>query len=568
MDLKDIIIGQYLKKTANLFPNDVAIMSKGEDDLTWAMVDELSDKYAKGLMALGLQKGDHMAIWGTNKAKWILCFLAASKIGVCTVTVNINYRLEEVERLLEQSDVKALVFMDGFRDIDYIDIVEHIRDRAKNGLNKTGSLLKHFIHFGDKECQNVIELSDIIKMGKDVTREKFNHRIEQLDTHDVINIQFTSGTTSGSKGVMLTHHNLINNSYFTGQLLKLTNKDKLCLALPFFHCFGLSAGVLMCVGSATTMVLVESYRAIEVMKVVDNLKCTALHGVPTMFTRVLEHKDFDKYDFSTLRTGLVAGAACNEKTIRGIVEKLGMKDVEIGYGQTESSPGCTQTFSDDSIEKKITTIGKPLPHVEMKVIDIRTGKNCPIGVQGELCTKGYHVMKGYYKNEVLTRKAVDHDGWLHTGDIGFVDNEGYYHVCGRLKDTIIRGGENISPTEIEDCLTQHISIKDAQVYGIPEECYGEEIAVSIKLEEGCRLEVKEIKDFLLGKLARYKIPKYIEFCKSYPMTANGKVRKNVLKENMIKKMKKVNFFIGETLSKNNSALLINTNIKESRREIK
>lgn len=554
MDLKDITIGDYLKKTANLFPDDIAIISYEKDeDLTWSMVDNLSDIYAKGLLSLGLEKGDHMAIWGSNKVEWILCFLAASKIGVCTITVNINYRLEEVEKLLEQSDSKALVFMDGFRDVNYIEIVDQIISRAKSGLNDTGKLLKHFIHFGDNECKNSIELLEVFEIGKKFSNEKFEKQISVLDTQDVINIQFTSGTTGMSKGVMLTHHNLVNNSYSTGKLLSLTNKDKLCLAVPFFHCFGLSAGILMCIGSATTMVLVECYRASEVMKIASDQKCTVLHGVPTMFTRIIEHPDFDQYDFSTLRTGLVAGAACSEKTIKGIVEKLGMKDIEIGYGQTESSPGCTQTYANDSIEKKIKSVGKPLPHVEMKVVDISTGKKCPVGVEGELCTRGYHVMKGYYKNEIFTRKAVDHDGWLHTGDIGFVDNEGYYHVSGRLKETIIRGGENISPAEIEECLIQHKNIKEAQVYGVPEESYGEEIAVSIQLERDCSLEVQEVKEFLSDKLARYKIPKYIEFCEEYPRTASGKIQKYILKKNMIEKMKEDNFF-GESLSKNRQCL--------------
>lgn len=541
MDLKNITIGQYLKKTAKFFPDDIAIISQEKKDLTWAMVDAQSDEYAKGLMALGLKKGDHMAIWGTNKAEWILMFLAASKIGVCTVTANINYRLEEVERLLEQSDAKALVFMDGFRDINYIEIVDQIIDRGRKGFNKISSTLKYLIHFGDRECPSAVDLSDLIKMSTEITDEEFNKRMEQLDTFDVINMQFTSGTTSSPKGVMLTHHNLINNSYYTGQLLKVTNKDRLCLAVPFFHCFGLSAGILMCVGNATTMVLVESYRSLEVMEAVSNFKCTALHGVPTMFSRILEHPEFDQFDFSTLRTGLIAGAACSEKTVRGIVEKLGMNEVEIGYGQTESSPGCTQTFADDSIEKVVKTVGKPLPHVEMKVVDLKTGEDCPVGISGELCTRGYHVMKGYYKNDVLTKKVIDHDGWLHTGDIGFVDNEGYYHVSGRLKDTIIRGGENISPREIEDCLALHPCIKEAQVYGVPEECYGEEIAASIQLEDGCFLEIEEIKDFLAYKLARYKIPKHIEFCKKYPITSSGKIQKYILKENMIKKIKQISF---------------------------
>ena len=542
MSLKNITIGQYLRNTAKAFPNDTAIVfQKEEKVLTWNMVDELSNEYAKGLMALGLEKGDHMAVWSTNKVEWILCFLAASKIGVCTVTVNINYRLEEVERLLEQSDAKALVFMDGFRDIDYIEIVDQITDRAKKGINKIGCQLKNLIHFGDGKCESAIELSDVVKMASEVETENFIQRMLEIDTHDVINIQFTSGTTSSPKGVMLTHHNLVNNSYSTGQLLKLSNKDRLCLAVPFFHCFGLSAGILMCIGSGTTMVLVECYRPLEVMKAISDLKCTALHGVPTMFIRMLEHKEFDRYDFSTLRTGLVAGASCNEYTMEDIVNKLGMKEVQVGYGQTECSPGCTQTLPDDPIEKRVSTVGKPLPNVEMKIVDIHTGKESPRGSSGELCTRGYHVMKGYYKNDILTKKAVDRNGWLHTGDIAFVDDDGYYHVCGRLKDTIIRGGENISPREIEECLTLHPCIKDAQVYGVPEAHYGEEIAASIQLERGCYLEIEDIKRFMADKLARYKIPKYIEFCKKYPITSSGKIQKYVLQEKMIKRLKQVSF---------------------------
>lgn len=537
MDLINITIGEYLKKTAKLYPDKIAIMSAAEDNvLTWEKLDIITDEYAKGLMAIGLEKGHHMAIWATNKIEWILCFLAASKIGVCTVTVNTNYRLEEVEGLLEKSDVNAIVFMDGFRDIDYVEVVEEIVERSKKGLNKISNKLKHFIHFGNKKSPVAIELSGLLQKAKKIKQNELDQRMNELDSRDVINIQFTSGTTSVQKGVMLTHYNLINNSYHSGKLLKLTNKDRLCLAVPFFHCFGLSAGILLCIGSATTMVLVEYYRTKKVMKAVSGLKCTALHGVPTMFFKILEDPDFNKYDFSTLRTGIVAGAACNEKLTRAIVEKLGMTEVAIGYGQTEASPACTQTFVDDPIDKKIYTVGKPLPHVDIKIVDIHTGKICPTGVEGELCTKGYHVMKGYYKNEELTKHAIDSDGWLHTGDIAFVDNEGYYHISGRLKDMIIRGGENISPKEIEDCLLRHPYIKGVQVYGVPEESYGEEIAASIQLMAGCSLSQKDIKEFLSNKLAWYKIPKYIEFCDQYPITPSGKIKKYVLQEKMIRKI--------------------------------
>ena len=531
MNLMDITIGEYIKKTADIYPNKLAVVDVAkESSLTWQQLDQLSDDYAKGFLSIGLKKGDHLAIWSTNKAEWILCFLGASKVGIRTIMVNVNYKFEEVKKLLIESDAKGLVFMDGFRDADYIEIAYQLMEEQKNSM----PLLEYFIHFGTRQCLGAIEVEDLINRDKQVTKEELEGFKKGLDPHDIINIQFTSGTTSAQKGVMLTHHNLVNNSYLCGERLKIDHKDKMCIAVSFFHCFGLSSGILMCIGSGTTMVLVESYRAIEVMKAVKRFNCTVLHGVPTMFRRILDHKEFKQDNFSSLRTGIIAGAACNERTIRDIDIKMNMKQAQIGYGQTESSPGCTQTFWDDPIEKKIRTIGKPLPHVEMIVKDINTGKACEVGVTGELCTRGYHVMKGYYKNEALTKEAIDEDGWLRTGDVGFVDDEGYYHICGRMKDIIIRGGENISPCEIEENLRQHSEIEDAQVYGIPEACYGEEIAASIQLKERSQLKEEEIRLFLSTRLAHYKIPKHMEFCTEYPLTPTGKVKKYILKENMIK----------------------------------
>lgn len=539
MSLINFTIGEYLKKTARNFPDDIAIIDPEEKFVTWSMLDKLSDKYAKGLMGLGLDKGDHMAIWGTNKLEWVLFFLAASKIGVCTVTLNVNYKIEEVERVLEQSDAKALFFMDGFKKINYTEIVKNIIDRSKKNLNKIENKLKYFIHFGKKECSFATQLSDLVQLSERVTQDEFNERIAQLEAKDTINLQFTSGTTSLQKGVMLSHYNLINNSYFSGKRLNLSNKDRLCLAVPFYHCFGISAGILMCICSASTMVLVDYYKPFKVMKVVNKFNCTALHGVPTMFSKILNHSNFDKNYFSSLRTGIVAGAKCYKKTIRNIIEKMNMSELEIGYGQTETSPACTQTYVKDPIEKRIKTAGKPLPNIKMKVIDPNTNEICPIGVKGELCTKGYHLMKGYYKNPKLTKNVIDNNGWFHTGDIGFVDCDGYYHIIGRLKNIIIRGGENISPREIEKYLLQYPNIKEAQVYGVPDKILGQAIAASIKLKNSSDnlKNTEKIKNFLANRIAYYKIPQYIEYCDDFPLTANGKIKKYVLKKNMIKKIK-------------------------------
>lgn len=537
MNLKDITIGDYVKKTAMLYSNQLAIITmEREKGLTWQELDQLSDEYAKGFLSLGLKKDDHLALWSSNKVEWVLCFLGASKVGIRTVMLNINYTFKEIQSILTQSDAKALVFMDGFRDIDYIDIVERLKNEQLAASAEL-PMLEHFIHFGKKECLVATELEHIVRQGKVITTNELNQAKAQVDCHDIINIQYTSGTTSAQKGVMLSHYNLVNSSYFCGRQLNMNHQDRLCIAVPFFHCFGVSSGLLTCIGSGTTMVLVETYRAKWVMEAVSKFKCTVLHGVPTMFRRILDHPELDQYDFSSLRTGIIAAAACSEKTLREIHNKLNMTGAQIGYGQTEASPGCTQTSVGDSLEIKIKSVGQALPFVEMKVVDTKTGEECPVGRPGELCTRGYHVMKGYYKDEALTKEVIDDEGWLHTGDVGYVDEAGYYYLCGRMRDIIIRGGENISPCEIEQCLRSHPDIADAQVYGIPDEHFGEEIAVSIKIKSKNNLAKEEIKEFLKDKIAYYKIPKHIEFCKGYPMTATGKVQKYILKENMIEKIK-------------------------------
>ncbi len=538
MDLMEITVGQYLKKTADKFPDGMAIINfKGKCGMTWRELDTGSNQLAKSLLALGVKKGDHVAIWATNRAEWVLCFLGASKIGAVAVTVNVNYQLAEIQKLLENADVNTLVFMDGFRSIDYIEIVRQLWGDIKNTHSEKVPTLKHLIHFGERKCPGAMELDELLSLGNEITDEQLAQCEAQVNCHDTVSLQFTSGSTGEQKGVMLSHFNLINNSYFSGMGLHLSEKDRLCLSVPFFHCFGLSAGILMCIGQATTMVLVECYRAIEVMQAVSSLKCTVLHGVPTMFLKIMEHPDFDKYNYSTLRTGIIAGASCSEKIVRGVVEKMGIKEIAVAYGQTESSPCCTQTPYGSSIEKKISTIGKPIDFVEMKAVNPETGETCAVNETGELCTRGFHVMKGYYHHPELTQKAIDADGWLHTGDIGFLDDKGYYHFSGRIKDIIVRGGENISPQEIEAALLQHDAVLDAKVYGVPVEVYGEEVAATIRLRSGSNMSPDEVRGFLSNRIAHYKIPKYIEFCERYPLTPSGKIKTCLLREQMIKKMK-------------------------------
>jgi fatty-acyl-CoA synthase len=531
-----VTVGKLLEEKAQLHPDHEAVVYADRGlRMTYRQLNDYSRLVARGLMKLGIEKGENVAIWATNVPEWIACQFATGKMGAVLVTVNTNYRAAELEYLLKQSDSTTLFLIEQYRDSSYVDIVYEIVPELRTcepGKLQSKRLpkLKNVVLIGDKRYPGMFTWNDILAMAHEVTEEQLDERMNSLDPHDVINMQYTSGTTGFPKGVMLTHYNIVNNAYYVAQCMKLTKNDRLCIPVPFFHCFGCVMSTLACAVVGATMVPVQEFNPKQVLKTVEAERCTALHGVPTMFIAELNDPDFEKYDLSTLRKGIMAGSPCPIEVMKAVMEKMGMKEITIAYGQTESSPVITQTRTDDPIHLRVETVGRALPNVEVKIVEPGTNKEVPPGVPGELCTRGYHVMKGYYKNPDATKEAIDEDGWLHTGDLATMDENGYCRITGRLKDMIIRGGENIYPREIEEFLYKHPKILDVQVIGVPDEKYGEEVMAWIILKEGETATAEEIREFCRGKISRHKIPRYIEFTDSYPMTASGKIQKFKLRE--------------------------------------
>jgi fatty-acyl-CoA synthase len=531
-----VTVGKLLEEKVQLHPDHEAVVYADRGlRMTYRQLNDYSRLVARGLMKLGIEKGENVAIWATNVPEWIACQFATGKMGAVLVTVNTNYRAAELEYLLKQSDSTTLFLIEQYRDSSYVDIVYEIVPELRTcepGKLQSKRLpkLKNVVLIGDKRYPGMFTWNDILAMGHEVTEEQLDERMNSLDPHDVINMQYTSGTTGFPKGVMLTHYNIVNNAYYVAQCMKLTKNDRLCIPVPFFHCFGCVMSTLACATVGATMVPVQEFNPKQVLQTVEAERCTALHGVPTMFIAELNDPDFEKYDLSTLRKGIMAGSPCPIEVMKAVMEKMGMKEITIAYGQTESSPVITQTRTDDPIHLRVETVGRALPNVEVKIVEPGTNKEVPRGVPGELCTRGYHVMKGYYKNPEATEEAIDEDGWLHTGDLATMDENGYCRITGRLKDMIIRGGENIYPREIEEFLYKHPKILDVQVVGVPDEKYGEEVMAWIILKEGETATAEEIREFCRGKISRHKIPRYIEFTDSYPMTASGKIQKFKLRE--------------------------------------
>lgn len=531
-----VTVGKLLEEKARLHPDHEAVVYADRGlRMTYKQFDDYCRLVARGFMGLGIEKGEHVAIWATNVPEWLACQFATGKMGAVLVTVNTNYRAAELEYLLKQSDSTTLLLIERYRDSSYIDILYEIAPELREC--KPGQLqakrlpkLKNVIVIGDKRYPGAYTWNDILALAQDVTEEQLDEQMNSLDPHDVINMQYTSGTTGFPKGVMLTHNNIVNNAYNIAQCMKLTKEDRLCIPVPFFHCFGCVLGTLACVSVGATMVPIQEFHPKQVLQTVQDEKCTALHGVPTMFIAELNDPDFEKYDLSSLRTGIMAGSPCPIEVMKAVIEKMGAREITIAYGQTESSPVITQTRTDDPIHLRVETVGRALPNVEVKIVDPSTNEEVPPGVQGELCTRGYHVMKGYYNNPEATKEVIDEDGWLHTGDLAVMDENGYCRITGRLKDMIIRGGENIYPREIEEFLYKHPKILDVQVVGVPDEKYGEEVMAWIILKDGETATADEIREFCRGKISRHKIPRYIEFTKSFPMTASGKIQKFKLRE--------------------------------------
>ncbi|SDC17499.1 MULTISPECIES: AMP-binding protein [unclassified Candidatus Frackibacter] len=532
----EMTIGELLDQQAVEYAeNDAVVYVEEGIRYSYREFRDVCNQAAKGFMKLGIEVGDHIAVWAHNRPEWLTTQFATGKMGGILVTVNTNYRTSELEYLLKNSDTETLILSEGMRT-SYPEILYKICPELKEcepGELESEKLprLKNIIYIGEGEAPaGMYHWDDIMEMGKEVSDVQLEERQDSLDPDDVINMQYTSGTTGFPKGVMLTHANIIADATYIGECMDFSHEDRLCIPVPFFHCFGCVLGTLTCVTAGATMVPVVKFKPEPVLKAIEAERCTAVHGVPTMFIAKLEDPNFDKYDLSSLRTGIMAGSPCPMSVMRQVIDKMGADEITIAYGQTESSPVITQTRVDDSIERKVSTVGKALPNVEVKIVDPETGEEVGPGIQGELCTRGFHVMKGYYKMPEATEEAIDEDGWLHTGDLAVMDRDGYFKITGRLKDMIIRGGENVYPREVEEFMYEHPEIKDVQVVGIPDEKYGEEVMAYIQLKEGTEATSEEIFDYFKDKLSWYKIPKKIEIVDEYPMTASGKVQKYKLRE--------------------------------------
>jgi fatty-acyl-CoA synthase len=529
-------LGRILDETIAAYPDNEAVVYVDRDfRLTYREFGQVVDQMAKGLMALGVKKGEKVAVWASNIPYWVTLQFATAKIGAILLTVNTNYKTAELEYLLQQSDTENLFLMDTFRDTDYVqtvyDLVPELRTQERGYLkSKKFPRLKRVFFMGQEKHRGMYTIPELLAMGQMISDEEYLERQATLDPQDVVNMQYTSGTTGFPKGVMLSHHNIGKNGFWIGENQLFTADDRVCIPVPLFHCFGCVLGVLACVSHGSAMVILEGFNPLLIMTSVEEERCTALYGVPTMFIAVLEHRLFPKFDFSSMRTGIMAGSPCPVRVMRDVIDKMNMKDITICYGLTESSPVMTQTRVDDPVAKRVETVGRPMPEVEVRVVDPETNAPLPTGAQGEVCCRGYNVMKGYYGMEEATSKAVDSDGWLHSGDVGMFDEDGYLHITGRLKDMIIRGGENIYPREVEEFLYSMEGISDVQVVGVSSRKYGEEVGAFVILKEGYDYAPEDVRDFCRGKIARYKTPKYVAFVREYPMTASGKIQKFKLRE--------------------------------------
>lgn len=543
MEFINKTLGEIIEGLAVDYANNLAFKFPARNyERTWKEFDKETDEIAKGFMSLGIKKGDKVSIWAGNTPEWVLTLFATTKIGAILVTVNTAYKIFELEYLLRQSDTKALVMMSGFKDSNYVEIVNNLfpalRDSKKGEVKSDDMPFIERIIFGGEENtpQGMLNFNDLKELGKTISDEELRNAKDLCDPDDVINLQYTSGTTGFPKGVMLTHYNIVNNGKSIGDGMKFTSNDKLCICVPFFHCFGLVLAIMASITHATSMVSLD-YNPVKVMNAISQEKCTAVHGVPTMFIAMLGHQSFSEYDFSHLRTGIMAGSPCPIEVMKQVISKMNLKDMVIVFGQTEASPGCTMTTTEDNLEMRVSTVGKAFPEVECKIFNTETGKECAVGETGEFCARGYNLMKGYYKMPEATAQAIDKEGWLHFGDLCTVDEHGYYKVVGRIKDMIIRGGENIYPKELEEFLYCIPQISDVQVIGVPSEKYGEEIMACIILKDGEEMTEQEVKDIIRANMARHKVPSFIRFMDSFPTTASGKIQKFRLREEAIEILK-------------------------------
>ena len=534
-ELSTRTLGEWVEYWAEQTPDkDYIVYADRGLRFTWKEFNERVNHLAKGMLAIGIEKGTHVGLWATNVPDWLTFLYACARIGAVCVTVNTNYKQNELEFLCEHSDMHTLCIIDGTWDCDYVDMtykmLPELKTCQRGKLNSERfPKMKNVIYIGQEKHRGMYNTAEILLLGSSISDDKLNEAKANVNCHDVVNMQYTSGTTGFPKGVMLTHYNISNDGFFTGEHMKFTSDDKLCVCVPLFHCFGVVLATMNCLTHGCTQVMVEKFDPLVVLASVHQERCTALYGVPTMFIAELNHPMFNMFDLTCLRTGIMAGSLCPVELMRQVSDKMHMTITSV-YGLTETSPGMTQTTVEDSFEKRCTTVGRDYPFVEVQVIDPETGEICPPGVQGEMCCRGFNVMKGYYKNEKATEEIIDANGFLHSGDLGVKDEDGYYRITGRIKDMIIRGGENIYPREIEEFLYHLEGVSDVQVAAVPSKKYGEEVGAFIILKEGAKLEPEDVRDFCKGKIARYKIPKYVFFVDGFPLTGSGKIQKYKLKE--------------------------------------
>lgn len=531
-------IGAHLDRTVARWGDRPGLIVRQQGiNWSWRELAGQAEAFAAGLLALGLQPGERIGIWSPNNAEWVVTQFAAAKAGFILVNINPAYRLTELEYALTKVGCRALVTATAFKTSDYAGMLMHLAPelaQAVPGKLRAARLpsLELVIQIGARTIPGALAFADIASLGGPTGRARLAELAQTLQFDDPINIQFTSGTTGAPKGATLTHHNILNNGYFVGEAMRLTEQDRLCIPVPLYHCFGMVMGVLGCLTHGTAMVFPgEGFDPLATLQTVAEERCTALYGVPTMFISQLDHPEFARFDLSALRTGIMAGAPCPIEVMRRCIEVMHLSEITIAYGMTETSPVSFQTTPDDPIERRTSTVGRVHPHLEVKIIDVE-GRIVPPGTPGELCTRGYSVMLGYWADEERTAQAVDRAGWMHTGDLATVDAEGYCAIVGRIKDMVIRGGENVYPREVEEFLYRHPKISDVQVFGVPDSRFGEELCAWVRLREGESMTEEDVREFCRGQIAHYKVPRFVRFVDEFPMTVTGKMQKFLMRARM------------------------------------
>ncbi|WP_243048180.1 AMP-binding protein [Dyella sp. RRB7] len=535
-------VGSLLDRIAAAHPERPALVVRAQDvRLNYRQFHAEVERVAAGLLALGLQRGDRIGIWAPNRAEWVILQFAAPKAGLILVNINPAYRLHELEYALNKVRCRALVLPRRFKTSHYLDMLTELAPELAGCapghlLAERLPALRDVILLDDEAAPGTLPWRELAARGDAAALRQLRAVEGELGFDDPVNIQFTSGTTGAPKGATLTHHNIINNGYFIGEAMRLTEQDRLCIPVPFYHCFGMVLGNLACVTHGACMVIPgEGFEVLATLETVQEERCTGLHGVPTMFIAELEHPEFHRFDLSSLRTGIMAGSPCPIEVMRRVVSEMHMTEVTIAYGMTETSPVSFQSTTDDPLARRVNSVGRIHPHVEVKLVDER-GQVVPRGEPGELCTRGYSVMLGYWEDEARTREAIDEARWMHTGDLAVIDDDGYCTIVGRLKDMIIRGGENVYPREIEEFLYTHPKVQDVQVFGVPDPKFGEQVCAWIQLREGCESSEAEIQSYCRHHLAYFKVPHYVRFVDAFPMTVTGKVQKYLMREAMAEEL--------------------------------